>query len=141
MAKKSVATGGAVGNWVTINGAHVLIGANGKIAKGPAKYIGSTLADLGGKSSTSKSKSTKKTTPKKTTPKKETPKKANNTVKKAITVADLPKSGRGEPLFNKIPKTQRVNKDGTKVYGGARKGFKTKIDAKGKEVVIESWIS
>ena len=33
------------GNWVTINGVHVLI-ENGKITKGPAKFIGSTLNDL-----------------------------------------------------------------------------------------------
>ena len=42
--------GSAGGNWVTINGVHVLIGANGKIAKGPAKFIGSTLNDLPGSS-------------------------------------------------------------------------------------------
>ena len=34
------------GNWVTINGVHVLIGGNGKIVKGPAKFIGSTIADM-----------------------------------------------------------------------------------------------
>lgn len=34
------------GNWVTLNGVHVLIGANGKIIKGPAKFIGSTVEDL-----------------------------------------------------------------------------------------------
>lgn len=34
------------GNWVTINGVHVLIGGNGKIVKGPAKFIGSTVADM-----------------------------------------------------------------------------------------------
>lgn len=32
--------------WVTLNGVHVLIGANGKITKGPAKFIGSSIEDL-----------------------------------------------------------------------------------------------
>ena len=61
------------GNWVTINGVHVLIGANGKITKGPAKFIGSRVEDLpGGKntgknlkaSSTKSTSTTKKTTTK-----------------------------------------------------------------------------
>lgn len=39
-------TNSGQGNWVTINGVHVLIGANGKIIKGPAKFIGSTVDDL-----------------------------------------------------------------------------------------------
>lgn len=34
------------GTWVTLNGVHVLIGASGKIEKGPAKFIGSTVEDL-----------------------------------------------------------------------------------------------
>ena len=42
MAAKKSSKGG---NWVTINGVHVLI-ENGKITKGPAKFIGSTLNDL-----------------------------------------------------------------------------------------------
>lgn len=43
MAKSSSSSGG---NWVTINGVHILIGANGKIEKGPAKFIGSTVDDM-----------------------------------------------------------------------------------------------
>ena len=86
MASKSSSAGG---NWVTINGVHVLIGANGKITKGPAKFIGSTVDDLKGskksvaerkaelqkkkqQSSTSK-KTDKKESPKKSTEKKTTP--------------------------------------------------------------------
>ena len=42
MAAKKSSKGG---NWVTINGVHVLI-ENGKITKGPAKFIGSSLSDL-----------------------------------------------------------------------------------------------
>ena len=34
------------GSWVTINGTHVLIGASGKIVKGPAKFIGSTVEEI-----------------------------------------------------------------------------------------------
>ena len=40
--------------WVTINGVHVFIDNSGKISKGPAKFIGSSLSDLpssGGKQS------------------------------------------------------------------------------------------
>ena len=69
-------TSSSVGSWVTINGVHVLIGANGKITKGPARFIGSKVEDLpGGKSTTTKT-STKKTVEKKktTTPKKTTSK-------------------------------------------------------------------
>lgn len=44
------------GNWVTINGVHVLIGANGKITKGPAKFVGSTVNDLKGQKMTSDKK-------------------------------------------------------------------------------------
>lgn len=32
--------------WVTINGVHVFIGPKGKITKGPAKFIGSTVNDI-----------------------------------------------------------------------------------------------
>lgn len=32
--------------WVTINGVHVFIDNSGKISKGPAKFIGSSLSDL-----------------------------------------------------------------------------------------------
>ena len=42
--------------WVTINGVHVLIGAGGKITKGPAKFIGSTVDDLKGQKMTDKKK-------------------------------------------------------------------------------------
>ena len=38
----------SAGRWVTINGCHVFIGASGKITKGPAKFIGSTVEDLSG---------------------------------------------------------------------------------------------
>ena len=38
------------GSWVTINGTHVLIGASGKIVKGPAKFIGSTIEEISNKS-------------------------------------------------------------------------------------------
>lgn len=97
MAKSSASAGG---NWVTINGVHVLIGANGKIEKGPAKFIGSTVADMKGGSSKSvaerkaelqkkketKAETPKKETTKKTETKKETPKKtttkASSTAKK-----------------------------------------------------------
>lgn len=34
------------GNWVTINGVHVLIGANGAITKGPSHLVGKTLNNL-----------------------------------------------------------------------------------------------
>lgn len=43
MSKSSASSGGT---WVTINGVHILIGASGKIEKGPAKFIGSTVADM-----------------------------------------------------------------------------------------------
>ena len=32
----------STGNWVTINGVHVLIGATGKVEKGPKNLIGKT---------------------------------------------------------------------------------------------------
>lgn len=82
MASKASSGGG---NWVTINGVHVLIGANGKITKGPAKFIGSTVNDLPGSSATGKY--AKKAAEKKssTTTKKETVKK--ETGKKAVTKA------------------------------------------------------
>ena len=47
---KAYAITGA-GNWVTINGTHVLIGGNGKIIKGPAKFIGSTIEEMSKESS------------------------------------------------------------------------------------------
>lgn len=58
---KAYATTGA-GNWVTINGTHVLIGGNGKIMKGPAKFIGSTVEDMksAGKSTEDKKAELKK---------------------------------------------------------------------------------
>ena len=50
------------GNWVTINGVHVLIGGDGKtIMKGPAKFVGKTVNEIKNDKSSDKSsdKSTK----------------------------------------------------------------------------------
>ena len=60
---KAYAITGA-GNWVTINGTHVLIGGNGKIIKGPAKFIGSTVEEMksASKSSINDSKVSSKAT-------------------------------------------------------------------------------
>ena len=73
--------------WVTIRGAKVFIGGNGKITQGPAKFIGSTLNDLGGKSSPSTAKSSASGSAKTTAPKKEkatTPKKEKATKTKLV---------------------------------------------------------
>ena len=45
------------GNWVTINGVHVLIGGDGKtIMKGPAKFVGKTVNEIKNDKSSDKSK-------------------------------------------------------------------------------------
>ena len=49
------------GNWVTINGVHVLIGGSGEVEKGPANFIGKTVDEIKGKGAKSAKESDTKT--------------------------------------------------------------------------------
>lgn len=37
------------GHWVTLNGAHVFIGGDGRVSKGPSHMTGKTISEIGGK--------------------------------------------------------------------------------------------